>query len=337
MIERYLDELNLRRWRNFKEQRRSMIAVAILIVMGFFSFTAEFWSNSKPLVLKHHGAIYLPVLFDYHPSVFGVEDRTVTDYKAIPMNEGDWALWPIVRWDPFESNKVVASYPSPPTAQNWMGTDDRGRDVFARLLYGFRYSFAYAILVWILVTILAIVTGGIMGYAGGATDLLGQRAVEVLNTIPYLFLLIILVSIFNPSLTLLVLLTAALGWMSLSYYVRAEFLKNRKMDFVEAARAQGVGHHRIIFRHILPNSLTPVITFSPFIISGHIYGLAALDFLGFGLTPPTPSWGELLQQASKNFTIAWWLAVWPSVALLATLMLFSLVGEGVRAAFDPRK
>jgi microcin C transport system permease protein len=253
------------------------------------------------------------------------------------MGEDDWAIWPLVRWDPYESNKTVESYPSKPTSDNWLGTDDRGRDVLSRLLYGFRYSISYAMLVWGFCVFLAVTLGGLMGYAGGWVDLIGQRMVEILNTIPYLFLLIILVSIFQPSLLILVALTSIFGWMSLAAYVRGEFLKNRKMDFVEAARAQGAGHSRILFRHILPNSLVPVITFSPFIIANHIYGLAALDYLGFGLPPPTPSWGELLQQAFKYFTIAWWLAVFPSLALFCTLVLFSLVGEGVRNAFDPKK
>jgi len=337
MIESRLNELNLLRYRKFKEQRRSVFAVVVLLVATFFSFTAEFWANSKPLVIRYQGHVYVPVLFDTHPSVFGRDDITVMDYRELDMKDGDWALYPLIKWDPFESNKTVESYPSRPTRENWLGTDDRGRDVLSRLLYGFRYSITYAMLVWAACVFLSITLGGVMGYAGGWLDLAGQRLVEILNTIPYLFLLIILVSIFQPSLALLVILTSLFGWMSLAAYVRGEFLKNRKMDFVEAARAQGVGHARIVFRHILPNSLVPVITFSPFIIASHIYGLAALDYLGFGLPPPTPSWGELLQQAYKYFTVAWWLAVYPSVALFATLVLFSLVGEGVRNAFDPKK
>lgn len=337
MIESRLNELNLRRYQKFKEQRRSVFAVVVLLIAAFFSFTAEFWSNSKPLVLKYHGTLRLPVLFDYHPSEFGREDITVMDYHGLAMGEGDWAVWPLVKWDPFESNTKVESYPAKPSQDNLLGTDDRGRDVLSRLLYGFRYSIAYAMLVWAVSVCLAITLGGMMGYAGGWVDLVGQRLTEILNTIPYLFLLIILVSIFQPSLWILVILTSLFGWMSLAAYVRGEFLKNRKMDFVEAARAQGVGHVRILSRHILPNSLVPVITFSPFIIANHIYGLAALDYLGFGLPPPTPSWGEMLQQAYKYFTVAWWLAVYPSLALFATLVLFSLVGDGVRNAFDPKK
>jgi microcin C transport system permease protein len=178
--------------------------------------------------------------------------------------------------------------------------------------------------------------GGVMGYFGGWVDLIGQRMVEILNTVPLFFLLIILVSLFDPTLTLLIILTSLFSWIGLSYYVRGEFLKNRRKEFVESARAVGAGHLRLIFRHILPNSLIPVITFSPFIIASHILGLASLDYLGFGLKPPTPSWGELLNQAQKNFTVAWWLAVFPALALFSTLVSFALVGEGVRNAFDPR-
>ncbi len=337
MIEKRLNELNRRRYVAFKSQRRSVFAFLVLVVVSFFSFTAEFWANSKPLVMKHEGSIYFPVFVDYHASTFAQEGRTIPDYRALETKEGDWAVWPLVSWDPFESNKLVSNYPSKPSGSNLMGTDDRGRDVFARLLYGYRYSILYAVLVWFLSVVAGSALGGVMGYVGGWTDIIGQRLTEILSSIPYLFLLIILVSIFQPTLWLLVALTSIFGWITIGAYVRGEFLKNRKMDFVEAARAMGGSHARIIFRHILPNSLTPIITFSPFIIAGNITGLAALDYLGFGLQEPTPSWGELLNQAQKHFTFAWWLAAYPATALCSTLILFSMVGEGVRAAFDPRK
>jgi microcin C transport system permease protein len=176
-----------------------------------------------------------------------------------------------------------------------------------------------------------------MGYAGGNIDLLGQRLVEVFSTVPQFFLLIIIISIFQPSLWMLIAISAVFGWIMISYYIRAEFLKLRKREFVEAARALGSSHSRLLFKHLLPNSMGPIITFSPFVIAGNIAALASLDFLGFGLPPPTPSWGELLAQAQKYFTVAWWLAVYPSLALFFTLVLFGLVGEGVRDAYDPKK
>jgi len=174
-----------------------------------------------------------------------------------------------------------------------------------------------------------------MGYFGGRIDFIGQRIVEILSTVPQFFLLLIVVSIFEPSLTWLILLSSVFGWIPLSYYVRGEFLKNRKKDFVEAAQSMGAGHIRILFSHILPNSLTPIITYAPFIIAADVVALASLDYLGFGLTPPTPSWGELLNQAKEYFTVAWWLATYPSACLFVTLTLLSLIGDGVREAFDP--
>lgn len=333
----FRNELNRDRWRRFSKTRRSFWSLVLIVMATFFSFTAEIWSNSKPLVMKVGGSYYFPIAKNYHPTVFGQNDSMVTDYRALPMNEGDWAIWPINRWDPFESNKEVVTYPSNPSKDNWIGTDDRGRDLFSRLLYGFRYSLVYSVLVWALSVVVAIILGGIMGYSGGWIDLVGQRLVEIWTTVPVMFLLIILVAIFNPTLTLLVVLSSIFGWMGMSYYVRAEFLKNRKMEFVEAARALGAGQRRILFKHILPNSLTPIITFSPFIIAGHVYGLAALDYLGFGVPPPTPSWGELLGQAQKHFTTAWWLAIFPSLALFLSLVLLSMIGDGVRVAFEPRE
>ena len=191
-------------------------------------------------------------------------------------------------------------------------------------------------MVWVITFIIALILGGIQGYKGGWVDLLGQRVTEVLSTVPQLFLLIILIAIFQPSLTLLVVITSLFGWIGISQYVRAEFLKNRRQEYVEAARSLGVGHVGIFLKHILPNSLSPIITFSPFVIAGGITALASLDYLGFGLTPPTPSWGELLAQAQNNFTIAWWLAWFPSLALFSILTMFNFVGEAVRDALDPR-
>jgi microcin C transport system permease protein len=278
------------------------------------------------------------VMKDYHPSVFGIENALVTNYRDLELDpdQGDYEVWPFVKWDPFESNKDVLSYPSEPSAENLMGTDDRGRDIFTRLLYGLRYSVIFAFLVWVITFFVGTLLGGLMGYFGGRTDFWGQRIVEILSTVPQFFLLIIIIASFKPTLVLLVLLSSIFGWIGISYYVRGEFLKNRKKEFVEAARALGAGHFRIFFTHLLPNSLSPIITFSPFVIAGNIVSLASLDYLGFGLTPPTPSWGELLNQAQKHFTVGWWLAFYPSLALFLTLTMLSLIGEGVRDAMDPK-
>jgi microcin C transport system permease protein len=216
-----------------------------------------------------------------------------------------------------------------------MGTDDRGRDVFTRLLYGFKYSITYAVAVWFISLAIGTILGGTMGFFGGRVDFIGQRLVEILSTVPSFFLLIILISIFAPSLWMLIIISCVFSWINISYYIRGEFLKNRNKEFVEAARSLGASNRSIIFKHILPNSLTPIITFAPFTIAGEIVGLAALDYLGFGLQVPTPSWGELLSQAQKNYTIAWWLALYPSLALFVVLTLLNLIGQGVRDAMDP--
>ncbi len=340
MIERFIkNDDSLKKWRRFKSYKLAVVSAWLIAIALFFSFTAEFWANSKPIYLKFDNKTYFPVFASYHPTEFGEEKTMVMDYRKLELDEerGDTLIMPVIPWDPFESNKEVESYPSEPSSDNWMGTDDRGRDILTRLLYGLRYSITFAFLVWVLTFFVGTVLGGITGYFGGRTDFWGQRVVEVLSTVPQFFLLIIIISIFQPTLILLVILSSLFGWISISYYVRGEYLKNRKKEFVEAARALGAGHTRIFFKHLLPNSLSPIITFSPFVIAGNITSLASLDYLGFGLTPPTPSWGELLNQAQKHFTEGWWLAAYPSLALFLTLTMLSLIGEGVRDAMDPKE
>ncbi|HXH73806.1 MAG TPA: ABC transporter permease subunit [Bacteriovoracaceae bacterium] len=340
MIEKYIqNDDKLKKWRRFKSRKLAVISSWLIGIACCMSFSAEFWANNKPLILSFDNKLYFPVIQNYHPSVFGNEEAVVTNYRNLELDDerGDFALWPAIRWSPFESNKEVESYPSAPSSDNLMGTDDRGRDILTRLLYGLRYSIIFAVMVWLITFVVGTILGGIMGYFGGRTDFWGQRVVEVLSTVPQFFLLIIIISIFKPTLVLLVFLASIFGWISISAYVRAEYLKNRKREFVEAARALGAGHVRIFFTHLLPNSLSPIITFSPFVIAGNIVSLASLDYLGFGLTPPTPSWGELLNQAQKHFTIGWWLAVYPSLALFLTLTMLSLIGEGVRDAMDPKE
>jgi microcin C transport system permease protein len=339
MIEKFIrNEETLKKYRRFKSRRLAIISTWLVGIACLLSFSAEFWANNKPLYLKYDQVSYFPVFKDYHPSLFHIENSMVMNYRKLELQKerGDFAFWPLIRWNPYESNTSVEAYPSEPTKLNWLGTDDRGRDILTRLLYGLRYSITFSFLVWGITFIIGTLLGGVMGYFGGRTDFWGQRAVEVLSTVPQFFLLIIIISIFQPSLILLILISSLFGWISISYYVRGEYLKNRKKEFVESARSIGAGHGRIFFKHLLPNSLGPIITFSPFVIAGNIVSLASLDYLGFGLTPPTPSWGELLNQAQKHFTEGWWLAVYPSLALFLTLTMLSLIGEGVRDAMDPR-
>ncbi len=334
MIEKFIDnELTLKRWRRFKRRKSAVFASTALLFSLFLTLISPIIANNKPIYMTYQGKSYFPVFNDYHPKEFGITNTFVVNYRKLEM---DSAIWPMVKWDPYESNKDVYTYPSPPSDINIMGTDDRGRDVFTRLLYGYKYSIAYAFLVWLLSTILGVFFGGIMGYFGGKVDFFGQRVVEIFSTVPVFLLLLTLISIFKPTLILLIVISSIFGWMGVSYYARGEFLKNRKQEFVEAARGMGASTTRIIIKHILPNSLGPIITFAPFTIAAGVSGLASLDYLGFGLAVPTPSWGELLAQAHKNFTIAWWLALFPSGALFTSLFLLVLVGDGVRDALDPK-
>jgi len=337
MIEKYLikNDLTLKRYRRFKKRKLAVYSVWVLLFSIFLTFLAPMLANSRPIYLKYKGESFWPVFKNYHPKDFKIYDSMTIDWRSLKLSKNDHVVWPLIKWDPFESNKSVDSYPSSPTKVNLFGTDDRGRDVLTRLLYGFKYSISYALLVWFITYCLGIMAGSLMGYYGGRFDFIAQRIVEILSTVPQFFLLIILISIFTPNLWWLVVISSVFSWIPISYYIRAEFLKNRKREFVEAARSLGASQWSILFKHILPNSLTPIITFTPFVIAGSIAGLASLDYLGFGLEVPTPSWGELLAQAQKNYTIAPWLAIYPSICLFSTLTLLNLIGEGVRDAMDP--
>jgi ABC-type uncharacterized transport system, permease component len=330
------NELTLKRYKRFKKDRVAIWSVWVLLAMFFFSFTAELWANNHPHIVNYHGRLYFPLVKDYHPSEFGRDDIFVMDYRSLELGEGDWAVWPIIQWDPYESNKDVETYPSAPTKQNWIGTDESGRDVMTRLLYGFRYTMLFSIGSWLVSYIIGITVGALTGYMGGKVDLVGQRVVEIVESTPYLFVLITIIAIFNPSLPMLVVFNAFFGWVSISAHMRAQFLSLRKREYVEAAKAIGADHKRIIGKHILPNGITPIITFSPFAISAGVYTLSTLDYLGLGLRPPTPSWGELMAQAQKWFTIAEWLAWGPLVALVVTLTLLINIGMAIRDAFDAK-
>lgn len=337
MIERLIkNDLTLKRYRRFRKKKTAVIAVYFLIILGFFSFTAEFWANSKPIMMHYQGKTYVPLFFDYHPTVFGRDDIYVMDYRSLEFKDGDWVMWPLVQWNPLESNTYVADYPAAPSKINWMGTDDRGRDVLARLLYGFRYSIVYAFGVWLLAYSLGTLIGAFMGYVGGKTDIVGSRLVELVEMTPQLLLLITIISIFEPSMLLLVVFSVLFDWTSIYHQMRSQFLQLRKREYVEAARAVGASHWRIVAKHILPNALTPLVTFSPFAIAANISGLALLDYLGLGLRAPTPSWGELMNQAQKYFTIAEWLVWYPSAFLLLTMIALITIGLAIRDAFDAR-
>lgn len=333
-----MDALTRSRIAAFRARRSSWYALWALVALTQLAACAELLANSRPLLLRYQEALYLPVLQRYEPATFGQGDTYVVDYHALDAALGpdDWALWPPVRWGPYKSDPAPAGYPSPPDARHWLGTDDKGRDLLARLLYGYRLSMGFAVGAWLLAFGFGITVGALQGYYGGWVDLLGQRLTEIWAAIPLFFLVLILVALFEPAFWALVVLFAAFNWTTIAQYERAEFLALRRRDFVEAARAAGAGPLRIIARHILPNAITPVVTFTPFTIAGGITGIAALDYLGFGVQPPTPSWGELLRQALAHFSTAWWIATYTVASMFGVLLLLVFINEGVREAFDPR-
>lgn len=337
MIEKLIkDPLTLKRWRTFKSRKVSWIALWLFLFLFILSLTSEFWANSKPILLYHNNTLYAPILKTYSPDLFGIKDQYVTNYKKLELGEEDWAIWPLVPWDPYESNLEVQRFPGPPSTTNWLGTDDRGRDVLSRLLYGYRYSIMFALCIWFFSYIIGSLLGGLMGYFGGLYDMIGQRFVEIIGSLPILVVLITLSTVMGRSFIFLVTFFSLISWINISLYMRAEFLRLRKMPFVEASYAMGRTHWGVIIKHIFPNALNPIITFSPFSLAGSIGFLAVLDYLGFGLAPPTPSWGELLSQAEEHITTAWWLVLFPSLCLFSALLSLTCIGNGVRDAFDPK-
>jgi microcin C transport system permease protein len=330
-----------RAWLRFRSDKRGYYSLWILSLLFIVSLGSELISNDKPLVVRYNGEYYFPLFKTYPESTFGGDFATPTDYLDPFIQEqietgGNWAIYPLNRYRA-ETINYFSSYPTPaaPSRENLLGTDDRGRDVLARLLYGFRVSVAFGLALTAIGMILGVLTGALQGYLGGRTDLWFQRFTEVWGSMPELYLLIIFASIFEPSLLLLLVLLSLFGWMGLSDYVRAEFLRNRNLEYALAARALGLRRRQIIWRHLLPNSLTPVIAFLPFRMSGAILALTSLDFLGLGVPPSTPSLGELLAQGKNNLD-AWWISLGTFGVLVGMLMLLIFIGEGLRTALDTR-
>ncbi len=326
----------------FRRNRVGFFSLVIFCVLVGLSLAAELVSNDRPLVVSYQGQYYWPMVRDYPETTFGGDFNTPTDYLDPFVQQrlsqpGNWAVFAPNRYGPKTLNYFARSpNPAPPTVDNWLGTDDRGRDLLAQLIYGFRVSVLFALALTTTGVLLGIVTGAIQGFFGGKTDLALQRVIEVWSAMPELYLLIIFSAVFAPSVGLLLVLLSLFGWMGLSDYVRAEFLRNRQMDYVRAARALGVSSWKIITRHVLPNSLTPVVTFLPFRMSGAILALTSLDFLGLGVPPGTPSLGELLSQGKNNID-AWWISLSTFGVLVITLLLLTLMGDALRDALDPRK
>lgn len=331
-----------RGWARFKRNRLGTYSLVIFLLLFGLSLFAEVLSNDKPLLIRYQGEWYFPLLKTYPESTFGGDFPTPADYLDPFIRQsfdapGNFAIYPPNPYS-FDTLNYFASEPNPapPSRENLLGTDDRGRDILARLLYGFRLSVLFGMVLTVLGVLLGVLSGAMMGFFGGRVDMVSQRLIEIWSSMPELYLLIIFASIFEPSLVLLVVLLSVFGWMGLSDYVRAEFYRNRGLEYVKAARALGLSNWQIIWRHILPNSLTPVITFLPFRMSAAILALASLDFLGLGLPPTSPSLGELLSQGKANLD-AWWISVSTFVVLVVTLLLLTFMGDALRDAFDTRK
>ncbi len=331
-----------RRWHRFCRNRRGFYSLIIFAFFFITSLFAECISNDKPLLIIYDGRPYFPLFVEYPETTFGGDFETEADYldpyiDEILSSNGNKVYFPLNKHSYQSINFTIdGPVPSPPTKDNILGTDDRGRDVFARLLYGFRLSVLFGFALTAVGTFVGIVAGAVQGYFGGRTDLFFQRFIEIWGAMPELYLLIIFASIFKPSVLLLLILLSLFSWMGLSDYVRAEFLKGRNMEYVKAARALGVRNVTIMYRHLLPNGMTPVITFLPFRMSASILALTSLDFLGLGVPPSTPSLGELLAQGKANID-AWWLSLSTFLVLVGTLVLLIFIGEALRETFDPRK
>jgi len=331
-----------RAWMRFKMNRRGYYSLWLFSIVFILSLFAEFISNDKPLIVNYQETYYFPVFKFYKETEFGGDFETEADYqdeyvRNILTSNGNWMLEPLNNFSYTTINYDSAlPNPAPPSEFNAIGTDDRGRDVLARLIYGFRLSILFAIALTIIGTGIGILAGMIQGYFGGRTDLFFQRFIEIWGAMPELYLLIIFASIFQPNVWLLIILLSMFGWMGLSDYVRAEFLKGRNMDYVKSAKALGLSNRGIMFRHLLPNSLTPVITFMPFRVSAAILALTSLDYLGLGVPPDTPSLGELLAQGKENIS-AWWLSFTTFGVLVGALMMLIFIGEAVREALDTRR
>jgi len=336
-----LSPMAKRRLRNFKANRRGYISLWIFLVLFAVSAPAEFIANDKPLIVKFDGEYYFPVVASYAETEFGGEFETEADYRdpfVIDLiEEKGWMLWPAVPYSYKTINyDLPTPAPSPPSSANPLGTDDQGRDVLARVIYGFRISVLFGLVLTLASSVVGIAAGAVQGYFGGLLDLFFQRFIEIWSGLPTLFVLIILASIFEPNFWSLLGVLFLFSWMSLVGVVRAEFLRVRNFDYIRAARALGVNDRTIMWRHALPNAMVSALTFLPFILTGSITTLTALDFLGYGLPPGSPSLGELLKQGKANLH-APWLGFSGFIVIAVMLSLLIFVFEAVRDAFDPRK
>ena len=331
-----------KRWLKFKTLKRGYYSLVILTGLYIISFFLPLLINNRSLIVQYNDKLYFPVLSGYIPGkAFGQEvpgEARYRDLKQIFEDEdsGNWVLMPPYPFSPYEDitfkgNKMY----EPPSSRHWLGTDNTGRDVFARLCYAFNISISFALILTIITYVLGIMIGGSMGYFGGRFDLIFQRLIEIWQGLPMLFVIIIFVSILRPSFFLLIGIYTLVNWIGMTYYMRAEFYREKAKDYVAAALSMGQSDLKVMFLHIFPNSLVPVITYIPFSIVAGISALVGLDYLGFGLAPPTPSWGQMLDVGLQNIT-KWWMVFAPISAQFLTLLSVVFIGEGVREAFDPK-
>jgi microcin C transport system permease protein len=360
----WLSPLNQRRLRNFKANRRGYYSLWIFVVLFALSIFAEFIANDKPIVISYKGETLWPVFHDYPEAKFGGFLAT-TDFRdpfiQDEINSNGWMVWPPIRysyrtvnnelpepapahpWWMLTKEQRCAHYPDGVNDKNctlgnwnWLGTDDQGRDVVARMIYGFRISVEFGLVLAFFSSLVGVLAGAVQGYFGGWIDLLFQRFIEIWTSIPTLYLLLIISSVLPPSFFVLLGILLLFSWVALVGVVRAEFLRARNFEYVNAARALGVSNITIMFRHLLPNAMVATLTFLPFILNGSITTLTSLDFLGFGLPPGSPSLGELLSQGKDNVHAPWLgLTGFFVISIMLSLLIFA--GEAVRDAFDPRK
>lgn len=333
--------LTRRRIAQFRANRRGSWSLKIFMVLFVIALGADFIANDKPLVVSYDGGLYFPVFKAYPETVFGGEFETEADYRdafvSDLINAKGWMIWPPIRYSYDTINyNLTQPAPSPPTRDNIFGTDDQGRDVAARVIYGFRISVLFGLTLTLISSIIGVAAGAVQGYYGGKLDMSMQRVIEVWASMPSLYILIIFSAMFVPGFWTLLLILLLFSWVSLVDVVRAEFLRTRNFDYVRAANALGVSNPVIMWRHVLPNAMVATLTFMPFILTGSITALTSLDFLGLGLPPGSPSLGELLAQGKNNLQAPWLgIAAFVSLAMMLTLLTF--IGEAVRDAFDPRK
>ncbi|MDA3856545.1 MAG: ABC transporter permease subunit [Candidatus Woesearchaeota archaeon] len=339
------ESLLKKRWKKFKKLKRAYYSLILIVTLYLLSFFNPLLVNNKALVVKYEGVYHFPAFGGYYSvEKFNQTGFGEAKYRQLAKrfeNEKDgenWLIMPPYPYSPIENllDELEEEPPVAPGGNHILGTDNRGRDIFARLVYGFNISISFALVITLFSYIIGILVGAVLGYFGGKVDLIGVRFMEILSGIPFLYAIMIITSVFQPSFLLLVVLIIVIrGWKGQTYYIRGEFLREKPKDYVAAAVSMGGSRFRVMFRHILPNSLTPIITFAPFTIVGYIFSLVSLDYLGFGLQPPTPSWGELMSQGISDIH-SWWLIAAPLGAMFFTLLIINFVGEGAREAFDPR-